>query len=67
MKGGLHMAFYTVNDVMKILGVSASKAYKVMQALNKELKERGYVTVAGKVPKQFFEERLYCSCKEVVQ
>lgn len=53
------MTFYEVDDVMAMLGISKSKAYKIMQALNNELKENGYITIAGKVPKQYFDERLY--------
>lgn len=36
-----------VNDVAKELGISVSHAYKIMQQLNKELKEKGYMTIAG--------------------
>ena len=57
------MAFYTVDDVQKMLGVSLSKAYKVIRELNKELKKNGYITIAGKVPKKYFEEKLYCSAE----
>lgn len=32
-----------VNDVAKELGISVSHAYKIMQQLNKELKEKGYI------------------------
>lgn len=53
------MDLYLVNDVMKILGVSKSKAYKVIQDMNEELKEKGYFVIAGKVPKKYFEERFY--------
>lgn len=60
------MAFYQVEDVMKLLQVSKSKAYKIMQSLNKELNAKGYLTVAGKVPKKFFSEKFYCSLEQVV-
>lgn len=53
--------FYHVEDVMELLGVSRSKAYKIIQDLNDELKKNGYiVAVAGRVPKKFFNERFYC-------
>jgi len=55
----MEVEFYLVNDVMRILGVSKSKAYKVMQDMNKELAKQGYFTIAGKVPKKYFEERFY--------
>lgn len=51
--------FYTVVDVMNILGVSRGKAYKIMKELNEELQEKGYIVIAGKIPKQFFNEHYY--------
>ncbi len=53
-------AFYYVEDVTNLLGVSKSKAYKIMQDLNAELEAKKYVTVSGRVPKKFFNERFYC-------
>lgn len=53
-------SFYKVEDVASILDVSTSKAYKVIQQLNKELKENGYITVAGRVPIKYFKEKYYC-------
>ncbi len=52
--------FYTADDVMHILGISQSTAYREIKKLNDELKKRGYITISGRVPKKFFEERLYC-------
>lgn len=53
-------SFYRVDDIKEILGISTSKAYKVIQQLNKELKEKGYITIAGKVPIKYFKEKYYC-------
>lgn len=53
------LEFYVVEDVMRILGVSKSKGYKIMQAMNKELTENGYFIIAGKVPKKYFTEKFY--------
>lgn len=53
------LEFYLVDNVMEILGVSKSKAYQIMQDMNKELRDEGYFTIAGKVPKTYFEERFY--------
>ena len=39
----LKSSFYRVNDIKQILDVSESKAYKIIQTLNKELKEMGYI------------------------
>ena len=49
----------TVDDVAKVLGISKSYAYKVVQRLNEELKEKGYLTISGRVNRTFFMEK-YC-------
>ena len=51
--------FYYVDDVMDLLGVSRYKAYKIIQDLNAELKDSGYIGVSGRVPKKYFNERFY--------
>ena len=51
--------FMKVEDVAAKLGVSRSFAYKVIQELNKELKAKGYLTVAGRVNRKYFEEKIY--------
>ena len=43
-----------VNDVAKELGISVSHAYKIMQRLNKELREKGYMIIAGRVNRKYF-------------
>lgn len=52
--------FYTVEDVMRMLGISKSTAYREIKKLNDELKKRGFITISGKVPKKFFREKYYC-------
>ena len=51
--------FYTAQEVAEILGVSRTKAYKIVKELNLELREKGYIIIAGKVPKRYFEQRCY--------
>ena len=51
--------FVTAEDVQKILGVSRSKAYQILQGLNRELKAKGYITISGKCPVSYFEQKLY--------
>ncbi|WP_416388804.1 helix-turn-helix domain-containing protein [Intestinimonas butyriciproducens] len=46
-----------VQDVADELGVSKSYAYKIVQKLNAELKEQGFLTISGRVNKQYFLER----------
>ena len=51
--------FITVEEVQEILGVSRSKAYQIIQAMNRELKAAGYITIAGKCPLQYFKQKFY--------
>ena len=57
-------SFMRVDEVAKELGVSKSYAYKIVQKLNQELKEKGYLTISGRVNRQYFYERLYGAGKE---
>lgn len=49
----------TAKDVMTALEVSESKAYGIIKQLNQELAAKGYITIPGKVPTAYFEEKLY--------
>lgn len=49
--------FMRVDDVARELGVSKSYAYKIVQKLNAELKEKGYLTVSGRINRKFFMEK----------
>lgn len=51
--------FVDVNDVMCILEIRKSKAYTVIKTLNEELKKQGFLTVKGKVPKKYFQTKIY--------
>ena len=51
--------FITAEEVEQALGVSRSKAYQIIRALNKELKAMGYITIAGKCPIQYFQQKFY--------
>lgn len=51
--------FITANEVAEVMGISRSKAYQIVRMLNRELKEMGYITIAGKCPIQFFEQKFY--------
>ena len=44
-------------EVSKYLNISRSKAYKIIAALNSELKENGYLTISGKINRAFFESK----------
>jgi len=47
-----------VDDVAEELNVSKSYAYKIVQKLNAELKNLGYMTVAGRINKKYFMEKV---------
>lgn len=51
--------FIRVDEVAKELDVSKPYAYKLIRQLNDELKEKGFITIAGRVNRQYFHERLY--------
>jgi len=53
-----------VEDVAQELGVSKSYAYKVVRKLNAELKDMGYLTVAGRISKKYFLEKVCYGEKE---
>jgi hypothetical protein len=48
-----------VDEVSKELGVSKGHAYKVIRELNEELSEKGFIVVAGKVPKAYWETKFF--------
>ena len=47
------------DDVAQELNVSKPYAYKLIRKLNEELKAQGFITIAGRVNRQYFYERLY--------
>ena len=51
--------YYDVNDVMAILGIKQAKAYCIIKELNRELKALGKLTLNGKIPVKYFDEKLY--------
>ena len=53
--------FMRVEEVAQELGISKSHAYKVIHKLNEELKEKGYLTISGRVNRNFFMEK-FCYC-----
>ena len=51
--------YVDAKEVAEATGVSNGKAYEIIRQLNKELKARGFITIAGKVSRQFFNEKYY--------
>lgn len=52
-------SFMRADEVARELGVSRSYAYKLIKQLNEELRKKGYITVAGRVSRRYFNEKLY--------
>lgn len=51
--------FVRAEDVANELGISKPYAYKLVREMNEELKTKGFMTIAGRVSRQFFEEKFY--------
>ena len=51
--------FVTAADVSKELGVSSAYAYRLIRKLNEELSKKGFMTIAGRVSRRYFEEKFY--------
>ena len=49
--------FMRVDEVADVLGISKSYAYKIVQTLNNELKAKGFLTISGRINKQYFLEK----------
>ena len=48
--------FIRADDVAQELNVSKPYAYKIIRKLNEELKAKGFITIAGRVNRQYFYE-----------
>lgn len=51
--------FLNINDVAQYLDISVPTAYKIIRQLNGELGKKGYLTVAGRVSRAYFEQKVY--------
>lgn len=49
----------SAEDVAKELNCSKSHAYKLIKSMNKELSQRGYVTMAGRIPRAFWDTKMF--------
>ena len=55
----MNSTFMKVKEVAEELDVSMACAYKVVHKLNEELKQKNFITVSGRVSRQYFHERVY--------
>jgi len=51
--------YFDANNIAQMLGTSQGFAYKLIRSLNKELTDKGYITVSGKVSAKYFKEKYY--------
>lgn len=51
--------FLNASEVATYMSVSVPMAYKIIRQLNDELKGMGFITVAGKVSRKYFEDKVY--------
>lgn len=51
--------FVTADEVAKELRVSKGYAYKLIRSMNEQLKKEGFLTICGKISRQYFTERIY--------
>lgn len=49
----------TADEVAAELGISNGHAYKMIRQMNKELEKSGFIVVAGKVPRAFWEKKFF--------
>lgn len=51
--------YLTADDVAEIMEISKSGAYKLIHKLNQELKDAGYITIPGRISREYFESKLF--------
>ena len=44
-------------EVANELGISKPYAYKLVREMNEELKQKGFITIPGRVSRRYFEEK----------
>lgn len=55
------MELWDAKKVAEETGMSVSYSQKLIKKLNEELKDKGFITFRGKVPRKYFEEMTYGS------
>ena len=50
-------AFLTAPEAAQLLHISISHAYKVIHRLNQELKAQGFLTIAGRISRDYLLQR----------
>ena len=55
--------YYNAADIAAMLGISMGKSYKILREMNRDLAGRGFLTIAGKIPVEYFREKWYGAAK----
>lgn len=50
--------YISAKELTEMLGLSEWKAYQLCRELNKELSDKGYIVLKGKIPIGYLMERL---------
>lgn len=51
--------FIKADEIAKELGVSKAYAYKMLREMNKELEEKGFWVIPGRISRVYFKKKLY--------
>lgn len=51
--------FIKAEEIADELGVSKPYAYKLVRQMNDELEQRGFITIAGRVSRKYYQEKIY--------
>ena len=51
--------FVRAEEVASELGISKPYAYKLVREMNEDLKQKGFITIPGRVSRRYFEEIFY--------
>ena len=51
--------YLKAEDVAAYMEISIPMAYKIIRRLNDELVSQGYLVVAGRVSRRYFEQKVY--------
>lgn len=51
--------YLTAGDISELIGVSLGTGYRIVRKLNSELEQEGFIVIAGKIPRKFFDQRYF--------
>jgi len=54
----VQLRFYNMKDISTIMGISETSAHRIIKRLNNELEEQGFIVVAGKIGREYFDARV---------